>query len=176
MESNEEFRNQVILPDQLTPIEDQEFVGLENKYKRLKHIYAVIFLIVSLGAFLLFSIFSSTELPVFALIIVPSLVVLIFIWRFVIIFKSFPIKGYLLREHDVSYRSGLLMYKLTSIPFNRIQHVEVSQNMVEKNIGLSKVKIFTAGGSISDLSIPGLLPEKAQQIESFLLSKASLHE
>jgi membrane protein YdbS with pleckstrin-like domain len=48
--------------------------------------------------------------------------------------------------------------------------------MIEKGIGLSSVKIFTAGGSISDLSIPGLLPEKAHQIESFLLSEVSTHE
>ena len=76
----------------------------------------------------------------------------------------------------MSYRSGLFFYKLTTIPFNRIQHVEVSQNMVEKAIGLASVKIFTAGGSVSDLSIPGLLPDKAHQIESFLLSEVSKHE
>jgi hypothetical protein len=48
--------------------------------------------------------------------------------------------------------------------------------MTEKGIGLSRVKIFTAGGSVSDLSIPGLLPDKAHQVESFLLSKVSTHE
>ena len=107
---------------------------------------------------------------------VPAVFILLYVLRSVFIVLGFPKKGYLLREQDVSYRSGLLFYKLTTIPFNRIQHVEVSQNVFEKAMGLSSVKIFTAGGSVSDLSIPGLLPDKAHQMESFLLAKVSTHE
>ncbi len=120
--------------------------------------------------------FLSNNTPIKVLIGVPFIFVVLFVWKLVLVILGFPKKGYLLREQDVSYRSGLLIYKLTTIPFNRIQHIEVSQNMVEKSFGLSRVKIFTAGGSVSDLSIPGLLPDKAHQIESFLLSKVSKHE
>ena len=176
MQIKEEFSNQVVLPDQLAPIEVQEFEGLEGKFKLVIQINAAILLVLALIGFFLFAQFSSNTPPIKVLIAVPSIFVLLFVWRLVIVILGFPKKGYLLREHDVSYRSGLLIYKLTTIPFNRIQHVEVSQNMVEKSVGLSRVKVFTAGGSVSDLSIPGLLPDKAQQIESFLLSKISKHE
>ena len=176
MQISEEFSNQVVLPDQLAPIEVQEFEGLEDKFKLVQIISTTIILVLALIGFFLFAHFSSNTPPIKVLIAIPSIFVLLFVWRLVIVNLAFPKKGYLLREHDVSYRSGLLIYKLTTIPFNRIQHVEVSQNMVEKSIGLSSVKVFTAGGSVSDLSIPGLLPEKAHQIESFLLSKVSKHE
>ena len=176
MQINEEFSNQVVLPDQLAPIEIQEFVGLENKFKFLKHLYSAIVLVIALSGFFIIAYVLSDNTPFKVLIGVPFIFVVLFVWRSVLVILGFPKKGYLLREHDVSYRSGLLFYKLTTIPFNRIQHVEVSQNIVEKVIGLSRVKIFTAGGSVSDLSIPGLLPDKAHQIESFLLSKVSTHE
>lgn len=176
MQVNEEFSNQVVLPDHLPPLEVQDFVALEKKYKRLKLIRVSILLLVALCVFFLLAIFSLDALPVKVWIGVPAFLVVFFVWRFVFVMLNFPTKGYLLREQDVSYRSGLLFYKLTSIPFNRIQHVEVSQSMLEKSFGLSRIKIFTAGGSVSDLSIPGLLPEKAHQIESFLLSKLSTHE
>jgi len=176
MEINEEFSNQVVLPDQLAPIEVQEFESLEDKYKLVSQIGAAIVLTVALIVFFLITYFLSGKLPIIVLIVVPFIFVFLFVLKLVHVILGFPKKGYLLREQDVTYRSGLLIYKLTSIPFNRIQHVEVSQNMVEKSFGLSRVKVFTAGGSVSDLSIPGLSPDKARQIESFLLSKVSKHE
>ena len=176
MPIKEEFSNQVVLPNQLAPIEIQEFVGLENKFKILQHLNSVIVLVIALSVFSIFAFVVSQNTPFLVSIGVPSFFMLLFVWWSVVIILGFPKKGYLLREQDVSYRSGLLFYKLTTIPFNRIQHVEVSQNIIEKGIGLSRVKVFTAGGSVSDLSIPGLLPDKAHQIESFLLAKVSTHE
>lgn len=173
---SEEFSNQVVLPDLLAPIEIQEFEALEKKYKLINQIGAAIILFIALTIFFLSIQFSTGDIPILVSMGIPSVFVLIFVLRFVLVILGFPKKGYLLREHDVSFRSGLLVYKLTTIPFNRIQHVEVSQNMIEKSFGLSRVKVFTAGGSVSDLSIPGLLPEKAHQIEAFLLSKVSQHD
>lgn len=175
MQTKEEFSNQVVLPEQLAPIEIQEFVGLENKLKFSQHLTSVIVLVIALSGFII-SYFLSDNTPMKVLIGVPSVFAVLFVWRSVLVILGFPKKGYLLRKHDVSYRSGLLFYKLTTIPFNRVQHVEVSQNIIEKVIGLSRVKIFTAGGSVSDLSIPGLLPDKAHQIESFLIANVSTHE
>jgi len=176
MQVSEEFSNQVVVPDQLAPIEVQEFEGLEAKYKVVKLLNATILLVLALTGFFLIAYYSSDSTPIKVYIGVPIVLIILFVWKLVLVILGFPKKGYLLREHDVSYRSGLLFYKLTTIPFNRIQHVEVSQNMVEKSFGLSRVKVFTAGGSVSDLSIPGLLPDKAHQIESFLLAKVSKHE
>ena len=176
MQINEEFSNQVVLPEQLAPIEIQEFEALEKKYKLINQISALIILFIALTIFFLSIQFSTGDIPIAISMGIPSVFVLIFVLRFVLVILGFPKKGYLLREQDISFRSGLLVYKLTTIPFNRIQHVEVSQNMIEKSFELSRVKVFTAGGSVSDLSIPGLLPEKAHQIEAFLLSKVSQHD
>ncbi len=176
MQLTEEFSNLVILPEHLTPIEQETFNGLEPKLKHLKHITTIVFMLIIAGALLALKLFGDEEMPTLIFIIIPALFIFVFSLRTLLIFMGFPKKGYLLREHDISYRKGLLIYKLTTVPFNRVQHVEVSQSFIEKLFQLASVKIFTAGGSVSDVSIPGLRPEKAHEIEGFLLKKISKHE
>ncbi|MEL6590289.1 MAG: PH domain-containing protein [Bacteroidota bacterium] len=90
--------------------------------------------------------------------------------------KNFHRKSYSLREHDLTYQSGWLWHSVTTVPFTRVQHVEVDQGPIERSLELATLKIFTAGGSSSDLSIPGLLPEKANQLKTFILQKVSGHD
>jgi hypothetical protein len=86
---------------------------------------------------------------------------------------AFPKKSFLLRHHDISYRSGLIVKKMISVPKNRIQHVEIRQAIVLRLFKLSKIVIFTAGGSGSDLSISGLKPELAERIKENLSQSVS---
>lgn len=172
----QEFTNAAILPEQLTCLEDESYNPLEKKLLLLKHITTAIMLLILATAFSLIAYFNYDDLPALLLIVVPVIILVFILLRFFVVMKAFPKKGYLLREKDISYRRGLIFYKLTSIPFNRIQHVEVSQSFLEKMLHISSIKVFTAGGSVSDLSIPGLLPNTAHQLEAFLLKKTSAYE
>jgi membrane protein YdbS with pleckstrin-like domain len=89
---------------------------------------------------------------------------------------GFPKKGYLLRERDISYKTGIVYYRQISVPFNRIQHVEVSQGVLAKIFHLSSIKIYTAGGTASDLAIPGLPVSDAQKLKSYISEKISQNE
>ena len=89
--------------------------------------------------------------------------------------KSFPKRGYLLRTHDISYRKGWIFTEVISIPYNRIQHSEVSQGPIERYMKLSTLKVFTAGGSGSDLSIHGLEPDQAEKLREWITEKTALH-
>ncbi len=80
---------------------------------------------------------------------------------------------YALRQKDFSYREGWLFSSMTTVPFNRIQHTEVSQGPLERKYGLSRLHIYTAGGSSSDLSVPGLESEEAAQLRDYVARKAS---
>ncbi|NNK81409.1 MAG: PH domain-containing protein [Flavobacteriales bacterium] len=105
-----------------------------------------------------------------------SLLWLIFLISFVIFeIKAFPLRGYLVREHDISYKSGLIFRDVVTVPYNRIQHSEVSHGPIERMMSLSTLKIFTAGGSSSDLAIHGLDPEEAEKIKEWLTQKAASH-
>ncbi len=65
---------------------------------------------------------------------------------------------------------------MITIPFNRIQHTEISRGPIERKYELSTLKIYTAGGSTSDLSIPGLEAEEAEQLKEFVAKKAAIYE
>jgi membrane protein YdbS with pleckstrin-like domain len=78
--------------------------------------------------------------------------------------------GYALRENDVLVRSGVLFRRWTSIPFQRIQHLDTRQGPIERMLGLSRLQIYTASGLSADGSIPGLAQHTADDLRD-LLSK-----
>lgn len=80
-------------------------------------------------------------------------------------------KGYVVRERDVIYKSGLWWRKKIIIPFNRIQHCEVQQGPFSKIFGLRSLTVFTAGGGNSDLKIAGLPEDQAEDLKEFVLAK-----
>ena len=82
-------------------------------------------------------------------------------------------KGYAVREKDISYKQGLFWKSKTLIPFNRIQHSEVKQGPFERMFSLGSLRVFTAGGSASDLSIKGLKIEEANHLKQFIIKKTS---
>ncbi len=86
-------------------------------------------------------------------------------------YKAFFYKGYAFREKDISYKSGWLWRKITTLSFNRVQHCEVSQGVFDRYFGLAKIKVFTAGGSSSDLVVPGLTLDQASDLKDYILEK-----
>ncbi|MBW2961404.1 PH domain-containing protein [Mesonia aestuariivivens] len=107
-----------------------------------------------------------------------GLVVILFLFSFSY-FNAYllqPRYGYALREKDIIYRRGYLVSKTTVIPFNRIQHVSISRGIFDKALNISTLKIFTAGGQGSDVSIPGLLPDLAVKLKEAVAQKLSVEE
>ncbi|MNL51009.1 Bacterial membrane flanked domain protein [compost metagenome] len=84
---------------------------------------------------------------------------------------GFRKKGFAFRDHDVLFRYGIVATNTTIIPYNRIQHVSLHEGWVSRYFGLATIEIFTAGGSSSDLEIPGLKKEQAENIKQLLMGK-----
>lgn len=170
------FTNSVLLPESLPEVLQENFNRLNNSYLKIIYIRIAIIALLLAGGLIAFLILSDEEIPKLILAAIISVLVIIIVYSTVISKLGFPQKGYLLREKDISYKRGLIFYKQISVTFNRIQHVEVSQGILAKMFGLSSVKIFTAGGSASDISIPGLLTADAQKLKAFISEKISRYE
>jgi membrane protein YdbS with pleckstrin-like domain len=84
---------------------------------------------------------------------------------------SFRKKAYAFRQHDVIYRNGIIATNTMVIPYNRVQHVALHEGLVSRWFGLAKVEIFTAGGVSSDIEIPGIRKEEAENIKQLLMGK-----
>lgn len=82
---------------------------------------------------------------------------------------GFKYRKYLIRKLDVSYRSGLIVNTITTVPFSRIQHVEIEKGPISKLFNLTSLAIYTAGDSSKDLTIKGLREGEALQIKEFII-------
>ena len=77
-------------------------------------------------------------------------------------------KFYALREHDISFYSGLFFKKLVTQPACRIQHVEVSQGPLDRLAKLATLQVYSAGSGLQTFGIPGLPQALAHQLRQSL--------
>jgi len=160
------FTNNALNINELPRLEELEYHALSPKYLTVSMIYRMVIFLPVIG-FIGINYFKA--IPYFVEIISGVLfaIVLIFIFGYFSFFK----KAYALRQKDLSYQSGLFFHKTTTVPLNRIQHTEVVHGPIARYFGLASVKIYTAGGSTSDMVIPGVEAQKAEQIREFINDK-----
>jgi len=84
---------------------------------------------------------------------------------------SYRFKGYALREHDLIFKRGVIWQKTTILPFNRVQHVETKQGILQRRFDLTTLQLFTAGGQRADLAISGMDVEITEGIKTMLLGR-----
>lgn len=87
--------------------------------------------------------------------------------------KQVAMTGFAVREQDFVLKQGVIWRKLTVVPFARIQHIELHRGPIERKLDLATLKLYTAGGSGSDLDISGLNWQQAEQLKHFILSYIS---
>ncbi|WP_286830821.1 MULTISPECIES: PH domain-containing protein [Kordiimonas] len=104
-------------------------------------------------------------------------------WGFLLPLAALPIifiacllqakhSGFAARTHDIHFKAGVIWRKRVALPFNRIQHIEIERNPIERAFGLSTLKFFTAGGGSADMKIPALGEQQATDLKSFVLKLA----
>lgn len=168
MEMQEDFENAPVEVKALPALEQVVFTPLEREYLYLRLTSWGLLFFVALAILLV--LYFTVDMPLLlALSIYAGVLALVLVMEIL----GFKIKGYALRERDVTYKSGLLFYHITSVPFNRIQHSEVSQGPLGRLFDLATVNIYTAGGSSSDLSISGLEKEQAQKLREHIIKQAA---
>ncbi|WP_165777317.1 PH domain-containing protein [Bifidobacterium primatium] len=59
---------------------------------------------------------------------------------------SYAFSRYSIGEHDVMLHRGWLLRDTTTIPYNRVQHVETRQGPLLRRFGLTAVEVHTAVG------------------------------
>jgi uncharacterized protein len=91
------------------------------------------------------------------------------------VFASHQYYGYALREHDLLFKQGMFWQSIVMIPFNRIQHIEIHRNPVERKLNLASLKLFSAGGIAADMKVHGLPQQKASEIRQFILERNQLN-
>lgn len=79
--------------------------------------------------------------------------------------------GYLLRDDDLLFRRGIMFQRFVSVPYGRMQLVDINRGPLMRAFGLAELKFVTAAAS-SGVVIPGLRLETAEQLRDHLVAVA----
>jgi membrane protein YdbS with pleckstrin-like domain len=161
----------VVLPK----AEDVVFTPIEKEYLTVIRIEWAISsaVLLTIGFILIFSI-ESLQQPIWVTIIAVTWF-LITVGYLVLQAKSFKQKAYALRDKDVIYKSGWIIQRIRTCPFNRIQHSSVSTGVFERKYGLATLILYTAGTDDADIRIPGLKETQAYTMKEWITQKI-VHE
>lgn len=156
----------------LEDIPDFKGVELQPIHPGFKNILIIRFSIGLIVTGLLIAVlFVFIPLPLWIPLLVSVLSLLIFTMIYMEFFIGFPIRQFGLRELDIIYRHGFFVTKETIVPFSRIQHIEIKQDLLMRQYKLYALAIYTAGESTGDLKISGLDLDTAQKLKSKVLQK-----
>jgi len=79
--------------------------------------------------------------------------------------------GYQLRDDDLLFRQGLMFQRFVSVPYGRMQLVDINRGPLARAVGLSELKFVTAAAS-SGVVIPGLPAADAEELRDRLVALA----
>jgi len=165
----ENFTNDILDTKQLPRFEEVTFSKLDVSYWKIIWI-ELLFVFTIISAAAVIGVFNDEKLAENALIIY-GLIPALFLTLLGLLRLGFVKKGFAFRQHDVLYTYGIIATKTIIIPYNRIQHVSLHEGLLSRYFGLAKIEIFTAGGSSSDIEIPGILKNEAESIKQLLMGK-----
>lgn len=81
---------------------------------------------------------------------------------------------YALMPEELYLERGIFNRVRTIVPLRRIQHLDVSQDLLEREFDLGKLIVHTAGTRSSDVVLPGLLLTEAEalrdEVKRFILA------
>ena len=170
--------NAIVASDDLPTSDDKRFEPLARSYISMYRIVwagiMAVATIINIGIRLLngdgLGWFTQPDVAgIFAAIFVVLLLLTFLVPR--LVWES---QGYQLREKDVHLKHGIIWRAVTSLPYIRVQHVELESGPLERMFKLATLKFFTAGGGSADMKIPGLPFATASKIRTFVLEKAGV--
>ena len=170
------FTNEQVLDFDIPVLATLEYSPLEKNLLKADIVWTIIFYTIGFAIVLVLKYAANVEFFVDYAHYVGLVLGALLIMSLLFVRAEFKKKSYALRQKDIIYEKGLFWRSSTVIPFNRVQHCEVSQGPIDRFYNLSELKIFTAGGASSDLTIGGLLPETANRIKDFIVTKTVLDE
>ena len=161
------FKNAQITTE-LPDIEQLNFLKIHKNYLWILLLNSVIVWMLIFIAYYFFVDKKYAELyPQYSNYGYIILAVIAIIYNLILI-AGFSRRKYALREKDISYSSGILVEKLTTVPFARVQHLEVDQKPISRLFKLASLQIFTAGESNDDLKINGIPKKEALKIKEYI--------
>lgn len=146
----------------------------EVPWRRVSPKYIVVDMV---GAFIFGIIFvAGTSIPAVVsgvtwLWVIPGTVAFFVLLGIVLIPRRVRAIGYQLRDDDLLFRRGLMFQRFVSVPYGRMQLVDINRGPVARAVGLSELKFVTAAAA-TGVVIPGLPHTDAEELRDRLVELA----
>lgn len=79
--------------------------------------------------------------------------------------------GYILRDDDLLFRRGIMYQRFVSVPYGRMQLIDITRGPVGRMLGLADLKFVTAAAS-TGVVVPGLPEPQAAELRDRLVELA----
>ena len=165
--ASEVFSNEPIDVSGIPQLRDEAFISIHPNLLRVALIGRAIVASLVIAGAILVTVAGDVD-PLILWVIVGGLLALMVVSVVVKILEINNI-AYQVREHDLSYRNGLLVKRVQTVPFVRGQHAQMRQGPIERLFGLATLGINSAG---PDLAIAGLGVEDAKRLRALVVERA----
>jgi len=161
------FEN-IEITSQLPDISKLKFKPIDKKYLIVLLLnFSIVAIILFVGLYFLISKNLEAHIPEYTSYLYTALTFVLSMFLLFLVLGFYKRK-YIVREKDISYKKGVLVQTITTVPFARIQHVELEEKPFSRLFKLASIKIFTAGESGGDLKVNGLPKQEAKKIKEFI--------
>ena len=109
--------------------------------------------------------FTSLPIPTYAPFVVGGLFLVVGVVYALLRYRAW---GYEIRDDSLYLQRGVLTKVYTVVPYVRVQHVDSARGPLERLTGLASTIVYTAGSRGADVSVPGLTPDGAEELQDRL--------
>jgi len=146
----------------------------DSDWRRVSRKYIVVDLVGTLIAGVVTV--AATSIPAWVtqlvwLWAIPGSLAIIFIITLCLTPRRVRSIGYQLRSDDLLFRRGLMFQRFVSVPYGRMQLVDINRGPLARAVGLSELRFVTAAAS-TGVTIPGLPEAEAEGLRDRLVELA----
>lgn len=154
------------------PVE-AELLPLDPRQKSVLRLRAALFGLIPVALLVVGDFFLSRELE-WAAGIGTGIGILLYLFLVLVLpGRRYRRWGYYEGERGIRIASGLIVRRDTIVPYDRVQHIDVSRGPIERSFGVSTLTLHTAGSYNSTVDLPGLAIDEANRMRDEIRSYIS---
>lgn len=160
--------NRQLEAESIDRIDNLTYEPLERKYMKVQFADTLIIYMLMMSLALLLLFIEEMSFRYTLLIVTESILAVAAAINLMLIPKAVAFKGFAVREHDITYRSGIIFPSVTTVPFRKIQQVSIRQTPASRIMGLYSVSVSSGAQTLSEIRIPGLTGKRANEIKTLI--------
>lgn len=86
--------------------------------------------------------------------------------------KRYANWGFEIKDDHLYIEHGVIKKVYSMVPFVRVQHIDTDRGPIDRMLGLSTLRVYTAGSKGADIKVPGLDREEASELQKKLRDSA----